>query len=266
MKAVHGVDVSPRVLSANAVQNNAPLPVIKASFIVEGRYICDFEIDTDASHTTISPLVFKKAQYVAINKPTLGQEQTMRLADGSFSESKCRLTHLSLARADKPYDTATFPVMVCKGPNVILGRNAIKYFWPHIYDSLSKAAACTRKAADAMPASPPEVLDSLVGVSSISTDSDIVPNVVTSSSDLVSSVRKSPESTSVEKTPLSSVSSESSESSVNSSHEYSESEVTQEEGERKCFEICRRNGFPELFDGKQGHFKGIKAKIYLKEG
>ena len=113
-KAVHGADVSPRVLSANAVQNNAPLPVIKASFIVEGRYVCDFEIATNASHTTISPLVFRKAQYVAKNKPTLGQEQTMGLADGSFSDSKCRLTHLSLARADKPYDTATFPVMVSK--------------------------------------------------------------------------------------------------------------------------------------------------------
>ena len=100
------------MLATNAVQTSPPLPVIKASFIVEGRYICDFEVDTDASHTTISPSVFRKAQYVSLNKPTLGQEQTMRLADGSFSDSKCRLTHLSLARADKPHDTATFPVMV----------------------------------------------------------------------------------------------------------------------------------------------------------
>ena len=107
--------VSPQVLKVTSVQTGPPLPVIKASFIVEGRYICDFEIDTDASHTMISPTVFKKAQYVAKDKPTLGPEQTMKLADGSFSASKCRLTHLTLARADKPNDTATFPVMVVEG-------------------------------------------------------------------------------------------------------------------------------------------------------
>merc|ERR1711913_70582 len=45
-----------------------------------------------------------------------------------------------------------------------------------------------------------------------------------------------------------------------------ESRVTQEEGERKCLEICKSNGFPELFDGNKGLFKGGKAKIYLKEG
>ena len=117
--------------------------------------------------------------------------------------------------------------MVCKGPNVILGRNAIKYFWPNIYSDLSKAAASTIKAAKAIPAGPPEILDRLVGVSSI--DADIVPSVVNSPSnlvpgvggppsDIVPSVHKSPESTNVGK------SQESSESSVNLSHEYSENE------------------------------------------
>ena len=236
--------VSPRVLAVNAVQTGPPLPVIKASFIVEGRYICDFEIDTDASHTTIPPSVFRKAQYVATNKPTLGQEQTMRLADGSLSDNKCRLTHLSLARADKPYDTATFPVMVCKGPNVILGRSAIKYFWPHIYDKLSKAAASTREAADAIPASPPEVLDSLCGIASISAEGDSSTSGDTS---YESSKTHNPSS-----------------SSLSSSE--SESGVTQEEGERKCLEICKSRGFPELFDGKQGLFRGVEARIYLKEG
>ena len=61
--------VSSQVLAVKAVQTGPPLPVIKVSFIVEGRYICDTEIDTDASHTMISPSVFRKAQYVAKNKP-----------------------------------------------------------------------------------------------------------------------------------------------------------------------------------------------------
>ena len=219
-------DIFPRVLSANAVQTGPPLPVIEASFIVEGRYICAFEIDTDASHTMISPEVFRKAQYVAKNKPILGPEQTMRLADGTYSENKCRLTHLSLARADNPYNTATFPVMVCKGPNVILGRSAIKYFWPSIYDNLLKAAANTKKAADALPAKPPEVLESLCGIASLSVNGSSVSSNMSSSS--------------------------------------SESEITQEEGENHCLEICKQ--FPEVFDGKQGLFRGVLAKIYLKEG
>ena len=241
------------MLSANAVQTDPPLPVIKASLIVEGRYICEFEIDTDASHTMVSPEVFRKAQYVAKNKPILGPEQTMRLADGTYSENKCRLTHLSLARADNPYNNATFPVMVCKGPNVILGRSAIKYFWPSIYDNLLKAAANTRDAAEALPASPPEVLDSLCEIASLLSS---VSSKESSESSKVSS----------ESSKVSSESSrESSESpNMSSSSSNSESEVTQEEGEKHCLEICKQ--YPEVFDGKQGLFKGVEATIYLKEG
>ena len=69
---------SPRVLSVTSVQTGPGLPVIKASFIVEDRFICNFEVETDASHTMISMNAFKKASYVAIDKPTLGPEQTMR--------------------------------------------------------------------------------------------------------------------------------------------------------------------------------------------
>ena len=113
---------SPRVLSVTSIQTGPPLPVIKASFIFEGRFICGFEVDTDASRTMISINAFKKASYVAIDKPTLGPEQTMRLADGTVSTSKCRLTHLLLARADNPQDVARLPVLVVEGPNLILGQ------------------------------------------------------------------------------------------------------------------------------------------------
>ena len=39
-------------------------PIIMASMIMEGWYICDFEIDTDASHTVVSPEVYQKAYLV----------------------------------------------------------------------------------------------------------------------------------------------------------------------------------------------------------
>ena len=252
--------VSPQVLRVTSVQTGPPLPVIKASFIVEGRYICDFEIDTDASHTMISPTVFKKAQYVAKDKPTLGPEQTMKLADGSFSTSKCRLTHLTLARADKPKDSATFPVMVVEGPNIILGRSAIQYFWPNIYDNLSKAAASTREAANLIPANPPEVLDKLCGISSVSTGGESLstcgnpsPMAITPSS-----------SSSTEQPSVPPISPSGDQSSSSSNSSDSDPEVTQEAGEAQCRQICKQ--FPELFDGKLGLFKGVEARIHLKEG
>ena len=51
-KAVHYTEISPRVLAASVDQIGPPLPVIKASFIVEGRYICDFEMDNVGSTTS----------------------------------------------------------------------------------------------------------------------------------------------------------------------------------------------------------------------
>ena len=41
--------------------------------------------------------------------------------------------------------------MVLEGTSVILGRSAIKYFWPKIYDNLVAAASRTCEAASAMP-------------------------------------------------------------------------------------------------------------------
>ena len=252
-------DLDAQVLSVKSLQTGPPLPVIKASFIIEGRYICDFEIDTDASHTMISPTVFKKAQYVAKEKPTLGPEQTMRLADGSFSNHKCRLTHLSLARADNPKDEATFPVMVVDGPNIILGRSAIRYFWPNIYDKLATAAASTREAANLIPASPPEILDKLCGISSVSTGVDSLSTSENSCSTATTS------SSSEKQIPiLPAVQTISPSGDHTSSSSDSDPEVTQESGEKHCLDICKQ--FPELFDGKLGLFKGVEARIHLKEG
>ena len=94
--------------------------------IIEGSYICNFEIDTDASHTVISPEVYQKACLVAKQKPPKGTLHSMKLADGTYTTKKSYDTLLHLARADKPEDTQLFQVMVLEGPSVILGRTAIK--------------------------------------------------------------------------------------------------------------------------------------------
>ena len=134
----------------NALSTSMPdpfQPIIMAAMIVEGRYICQFEIDTDASHTVVSPEVYQKAYLVATNKPKRGPLTPMKLADESHSQKTLFSTHLSLARADNPSRTRTFEVMVLEGPSVILGRTAIKYFWLKIYNDLLTSVGSTRKAA-----------------------------------------------------------------------------------------------------------------------
>ena len=113
--------------------------------------------------------------------------------------------------------------MVCKGPNVILGRSAIKYFWPSIYDNLLKAAANTKKAADALPAKPPEVLESLCEIASLSVDG----SSVTSNEYL---------------------------ESLNMSSSSSESEITQEEG--KIIVLRFVSNFPK-FSTESKVFSGV---------
>ena len=136
-------------------------PIIIASMVIEGKYLCNFEIDTDASHTVISPEVYQKACLVAPQPPPKGKLHAMKLADGTYTSKKSFDTFLHLARADKPEDSQPFQVMVLEGPSVILGRTAIKYFWPQIYDNLVAAAERTRVAAQEIPSYPKKVLDDM---------------------------------------------------------------------------------------------------------
>ena len=102
--------------------------------------------------------------------PLLVRKKNKKLADRSVSNNKCRETYLSITVADRPDDKATFAVMVCKGPNVFLFRNAIKYFWPHIYHKLSRTVANSREAAALSPTSPHEVRECVCGIAKISTN------------------------------------------------------------------------------------------------
>ena len=94
--------------TVNALPPSVPdqfQPIIMASMIIEGKYICDFEIDTDASHTIVSTEVYQKAYLIASDKPERGPVTSMRLADGSQSQKTSFSTHLLLARADNPSNT-----------------------------------------------------------------------------------------------------------------------------------------------------------------
>ena len=51
---------------------------------------------------------------------------------------------------------------VLQGPSTILGRTAIKYFWPKIYSDLTSAAESTREGASHIPSHPKEVLDNML--------------------------------------------------------------------------------------------------------
>ena len=225
-------------------------PIITAAMIVEGRYICNFEIDTDASHTVVSTEVYQKAYLVAENKPERGPQTPMKLADGSKSQKSSFSTHLSLARADNPGNTRTFEVMVLEGPSVILGRTAIKYFWPKIYNDLLAAAGHTHKAASMLQAHPKEVLDDMLSATVIDTNemcqstsiASDAPSTVTDIEDINAKLTALLKAGVICKT----------------------SDVSQEEGEQQCLEICKK--YPSLFDGKLGLFRGVTAKIHLKEG
>ena len=249
--------LSPTLLAKSPIINALPpsvpdpfQPIITASMIVEGRYICDFEIDTDASHTVVSPSVYQKAYLVALNKPERGPQTPMKLADGSKSQKSSFSTHLSLARADNPKNIRTFEVMVLEGPSVILGRTAIKYFWPKIYNDLLAAAGNTHKAASLLQAHPKEVLDNMLSATVSDTNevcqstsiTPSAPSTVANIADINANVTTLLKTGVICKT----------------------SDISQEEGEQQCLEICKK--YPSLFDGKLGLFKGVTAKIHLKEG
>ena len=40
--------------------------------------------------------------------------------------------------------------------------------------------------------------------------------------------------------------------------------MTEEMGRKYCRELC--NLYPEIFDGQKGHFKGVQAELFIKEG
>ena len=46
--------------------------------------------------------------------------------------------------------------------------------------------------------------------------------------------------------------------------EFPKGDISQAEGEAFCKLIC--DTYPEVFDGKKGHFRGAEATIYVKEG
>ena len=162
----------PHTVNAMAPDVREPLiPPVQAAMILEGRYVCNFEFDTGASNSVIPFSVYEAAYLVAHpqHKPERGPAGTMILADGSATQSTSFRTYISMAKADKPSNARTFEVMVCDGASTLLGRDAIKYFWPKFWNHLRSITGTTQKAASSLQPTPIDMLDS-AGASSIGTD------------------------------------------------------------------------------------------------
>ena len=131
---------TPRVLTLNISSSSSSSesisPKIKAGIIIEDRYYCEFEVDTDASSNVITPWMFDKICSGTENKPKKGPPIVILTADGTRTKRPCFETFLSIAKADSPQKAKTFHTAVLEGRSIILGLPAIQYVWPHIYSNL----------------------------------------------------------------------------------------------------------------------------------
>ena len=142
---------------------------------------------------------------------------------------------MTLAKADNPKKTKVFQTAVLDGPYILLVRNAIQFFWPKIYNDLAAAAGSSR--ASKLPPHIRQLFDGMsVSVANDTTQPQHTPSIAPHTATNVG----------VRVTPLLS------------------DDVTQEEGEQHCIQICRQ--YPSLIDGKLGTFKEVTAKIHLKVG
>ena len=70
--------------------------------------------------------------------------------------------------ADNPHKAKSFEFVVVDGPNIILGRTAIKHFWPKLYNGFSEAAAKTHNAAALLNCGSKQIINNLVASKVIS--------------------------------------------------------------------------------------------------
>ena len=113
----------PHVVQSLTAVGNSPFlqitcPVIKSAFVLERWLFCEFTINLDSAFTSLSKQIFDKVVMVATNKPTIG---------------RFGYTTMKVARVHKPEDVALVTMLVVDNEEAlpaVLGRNAIKYFWP----------------------------------------------------------------------------------------------------------------------------------------
>ena len=223
--------------------SNSSLPHIMAGIILNYNFLCEMEIDTAADNCIIPQNLFDEMVSQSGDNPPILQRSsvTMKLADGSPSNSVKGSTLISIARADMPDKTGIFRVFVVDGPHILLGRPVLCDLWPSQYDSWLKAADGSIKALGNLP-----MAQNVETSSEVNQDVDNVQ--FTAATTTVTVTTQQPHLPTTRPIPPPPT-----------------GEVTQEMGEAYCKQLCDEV-FPELFSRGQGTFKGVTAKIHLKEG
>ena len=225
------------------------------------------ECDTAASHNILSQESYQEIWPRGTGPKLTYKNVRVMLADGSRSAQQTRSMECSVVAANGKRLKLHFFVM--NGPNNLLGRLALSTIWPKEYGALKDVAEVPvkkmvvpapksqfrsapipksqSKSAAPVVVSPPRVCPSQTqprDVTDLSQDNTSCPAPLTADDDVTAVDQSIPPRRQAPPVPA--------------------GVITEEMGKKYCRELI--NLYPEIFDGKKGHFRGVQAELFIKEG
>ena len=243
-----------KAANSNIVQN------IMGGVILNDNISCQMELDTAACHCIMSYDRFKEIVSKSKSKPPTLVEGSIRMnmADGTPSTAVKGSTVLSITRADKPEMTGVFTVVIVDGPHALLGRPALQALWPEQYNNFASIA---KKSLDAMGTSSAcsacinylraderKCSGGGAATTTTTTTTTAIADTSACAKDAAAAATKAADTSTHRSLPP-----------------FPTGNVTQEEGEAYCKQLCKEE-FSELFDGGIGLFKNVEAEFYIKPG